>query len=84
MLPTHITTYSNARANFASILDEVVKSSSICIVTRKGKENAAIIAESELSSLLESLYLLRSPANAKEIFEALDWIDQQKVILLEL
>ena len=33
----------------------------------------ALIAEDELSSLLESVYLLRSPENAKRLFRALEW-----------
>lgn len=36
----------------------------------------ALIAENELSSLLESLYLLRSPENAKRLFRALEWSNQ--------
>jgi antitoxin YefM len=33
----------------------------------------ALIAEDELSSLLECVYLLRSPKNAKRLFRALEW-----------
>ena len=36
---------------------------------RNGK-NVALIAEDELSSLLECVYLLRSPENAKRLFRA--------------
>jgi antitoxin YefM len=33
----------------------------------------ALIAEDELSSLLECVYLLRSPKNAKRLFRSLEW-----------
>ncbi|WP_371416094.1 hypothetical protein [Aphanizomenon sp. UHCC 0183] len=35
----------------------------------------ALIAEDELSSLLECVYLLRSPENAKRLFRALEWAE---------
>jgi antitoxin YefM len=67
------TSYSQARANLASILDEVVDQQQIFIVKRRNGKNVALIAEDELSSLLESVYLLRSPENAKRLHRALEW-----------
>ncbi|AFZ34741.1 prevent-host-death family protein [Stanieria cyanosphaera PCC 7437] len=67
------TTYSQARANLASILDEVVDQQQIFIIKRRNDKNVALIAEDELSSLLESVYLLRSPENARRLYRALSW-----------
>jgi antitoxin YefM len=67
------TTYSQARANLASILDQVHDQSQIVVIKRRNQKNIALIAEDELSSLLESLYLLRSPANAEHLFKAMAW-----------
>lgn len=72
------TSYSQARANLASILDEVVDQQQIVIVKRRNQKNVALIAENELSSLLESVYLLRSPENARRLHRALDWADSQE------
>lgn len=72
------TSYSQARANLASILDEVVDQQQIVIVKRRNHKNVALIAENELSSLLESVYLLRSPENARRLHRALDWADSQE------
>jgi antitoxin YefM len=74
------TSYSQARANLASILDEVVDEQQIVIVKRRNQKNVALIAESELSSLLESVYLLRSPENARRLHRSLDWADSQEAI----
>ena len=71
------TSYSNARANLASILDEVVDQQQIFIVKRRNGKNVALIAEEELSSLLESVYLLRSPENAKRLHRALEWSESE-------
>lgn len=66
-------TYSQVRANLAQILDSVSENREIVKIVRRNKADVALIAADELSSLLESVYLLRSPANAKRLFSAIDW-----------
>jgi antitoxin YefM len=43
----------------------------IVIIQRRGEEEVAMIAASELESLMETAYLLRSPANAERLLTAL-------------
>lgn len=64
-------TYTQARASLAKLLDEVTQNREIVIIQRRGSEDAALIAAEELSSLLETAYLLRSPANAERLLGAL-------------
>ncbi len=66
-------TYSQVRANLAQILDSVSENREIVKITRRNGADVALIAADELSSLLESVYLLRSPANAKRLFSAMEW-----------
>lgn len=66
------TNYTNLRQNLASVLDEVIEDRGCVIVSRKGKEDVAILAAAELSSMLETLHLLRSPANAEKLFAAME------------
>jgi len=65
------TTYSNARANFALLLDQVTEQQEIVIINRRGSEDVAMVAVSELNSLLETAHLLRSPKNAQRLMTAL-------------
>lgn len=65
------TTYTSARSSLASLLNKVSDQREVVIVSRRGKEDVALIASSELESLLETSYLLRSPANAKRLASAL-------------
>ncbi|MBO1070676.1 MAG: prevent-host-death protein [Dolichospermum sp. DEX189] len=69
------TTYSQAKLNLATILDQVCDNREIIVIKRRNQENVALIAEDELSSLLECVYLLRSPENAKRLFRALEWAE---------
>ena len=65
------TTYSNARENFASLLEQVVSDREIVIINRRGYEDVALVTASELASLLETAHLLRSPENAQRLLKAL-------------
>ena len=73
------TTYTKARANFAKLLDEVTKNRETVIIERRGAEKVAMIAQSELSSLLETAHLLRSPKNAERLLAALERALKRKV-----
>lgn len=65
------TTYTQARAKLASLLDEVSVHREVVIIQRRKGEDVAMIAASELSSLMETAYLLRSPKNAERLLTAL-------------
>jgi antitoxin YefM len=65
------TTYTQARDGLAKLLDQVTHNREIVIIQRRGEEEVAMIAASELESLLETAYLLRSPANAERLLSAL-------------
>ncbi|MEI8133133.1 MAG: type II toxin-antitoxin system Phd/YefM family antitoxin [Leptolinea sp.] len=66
------TTYTQARDGLAKLLDEVTHNREVVIIQRRGEENVAIIAASELESLMETAYLLRSPANSERLLTALN------------
>lgn len=65
------TTYSNARENLASLFEQVTEDREIVIISRRGYDDVAIVAVSELAGLLETAHLLRSPKNAQRLLKAL-------------
>ena len=66
------TTYTQARANLAKLLDKVTEDREIVIIRRRSGEDVAIVAVDELSSLTETAHLLRSPENARRLRLALE------------
>lgn len=64
--------YSSARANLAKICDRVVEDHEVIIINRRGAEDVALVAASELSGLLETAHLLRSPKNGQRLLKALN------------
>ena len=65
------TTYSDARARFADLCSRVTDNREIAIIHRRNAEDVALVAVDELSSLLETAHLLRSPKNAERLLNAL-------------
>lgn len=65
------TTYTQARAEFASLLDRVAEDHEVVMIQRRGRSRVAMVNADELSSLLETAHLLRSPRNASRLLSAL-------------
>ena len=65
------TTYTQARNGLAKLLDQVTHNREVVVIQRRGEEEVAMIAASELESLMETAYLLRSPANAERLLSSL-------------
>ena len=64
-------TYTESRARYAEVLDQVVNDREEIVITRQGHESAVIIALDEYESLMETVYLMQSPANARHLRESI-------------
>lgn len=69
-MPTQ-TTYTDARAHLAKYMDATTSTREPVIIRRRNREDVALIAVSELESLMETAHLLRSPKNAERLMSAL-------------
>ncbi len=66
------TTYTDARARFSGLCDAATVDREVIIIRRRGAEDVALIAADELENLQETAHLLRSPKNARRLFDALE------------
>ena len=66
-----IRTYTESRARYAEVLDQVVNDREEIVITRQGHESVVIIALDEYESLMETVYLMQSPANARHLRESI-------------
>jgi antitoxin YefM len=71
MFSYEIKSPTEARNSFFKLLEEVVENHQVFLIKRRDGRNVALIAECDLLSLVETVYLLRSPANASRLFEAI-------------
>ncbi len=65
------TTYTSLREHLAAVLDQVANDREVVIVKRRGAKDVAMVPAEELSSLMETAHLLRSPKNAQRLMAAL-------------
>jgi antitoxin YefM len=72
------TTYTALRERLAGFLDQVIDDREVVIVRRRGARDVAIIPADELSSLMETAHLLRSPKNAERLLDSLREMDRGK------
>ncbi|NES81279.1 MAG: prevent-host-death protein [Moorea sp. SIO2B7] len=72
MLSYEITSPTEARNSFFKLLEAVGENQQVFLINRRDGENVALIAESELRSLVETVHLLRSPTNARRLLDAIE------------
>jgi antitoxin YefM len=62
-----VVSFSEARNNLKTVLDHVVEDADYTIITRRDAEDAVVMSLEYFNSLLETVYLLKSPANAAHL-----------------
>ena len=64
--------YTELRANLAKYMDEVCDSRAALHVTRQNARSVVMMSEQEYEGMLETLHLLRSPANAARLLRSIE------------
>ncbi|NHZ72073.1 MAG: type II toxin-antitoxin system prevent-host-death family antitoxin [Aquificales bacterium] len=67
-----VVTFTEARNNLKSVLDRVVDDVDYTIITRRDAENAVILSMDSFNSMMETVYLLKSPANAAHLARSIE------------
>lgn len=62
--------FSKARAEFANLLDKVTEDAAPVEIVRRDKPSAVLMSKDEYEGMMETLYLLSTPANAARLHEA--------------
>lgn len=79
-----VMTYSDARKNLKSVMDKVVDDCSEAIITRRNGQAVVMVSLSQWNSIMETEYLLSSPANAARLRKGIEELDRGKGIEREL
>ncbi|WP_068275867.1 type II toxin-antitoxin system Phd/YefM family antitoxin [Aldersonia kunmingensis] len=67
--------YSESRARYAEVLDSVVNDREEIVITRSGHEPVVMVSLADFESLRETAYLMRSPANARRLLDAMERLE---------
>lgn len=67
-----IVSFSEARNSLKRVLDDVVNDADTTIITRRDAADAVVMSLDYYNSLMETVHLLRSPANAKHLSRSIE------------
>ncbi len=67
--------YTESRAKYAEVLDAVVNDREEVVITRAGHEPVVIMSLQDFESLRETAHLMRSPANARRLLDAMERLE---------
>ena len=66
-----VLSYSEVRENFKSVIDQTIDDADITIIHRRDGEDAVLMGQDHYNSLMETLHLLSTPANAQALVRAI-------------
>ncbi|GEP32277.1 antitoxin [Nocardioides szechwanensis] len=68
--------YTESRARYAQVLDDVVNDREEVVITRAGHPSVVIVSLEDFESLRETAYLMRSPTNARRLLDAMERLEE--------
>ena len=74
-----VITFTEARNKLKNVLDRVVNDADYTVITRRDADDAVVMSLDYFNSLLETVHLLKSPANAAHLERSIAQYRQEKV-----
>jgi len=75
----NIVSFTQARNNLKSVLNRVIDDADCTIITRRDTEDAVVMSLDYYNGLMETVYLLKSPANVEHLDKSIEQFRQGKV-----
>lgn len=66
-----VISFSDARNKLKSVLDQVVSDAGYTVITRRDSEDAVVMSLDQFNGLMETVHLLKSPANAAHLSKSI-------------
>jgi antitoxin YefM len=79
-----VVTFTEARNQLKAILDRVVNDADYTVITRRDAPDAVVMSVEYFNSLLETVHLLKSPANAAHLERSIAQYKQGRVTQKDL
>ena len=75
-----VVSFSEARQSFKAVLDRVEADADVTLITRRDASSAVLMSLETYNSLMETVHLLRSPANAAHLQQSLEQADRRELV----
>ena len=79
-----IVSFTEARNGLKAVLDDVVNDADTTVITRRDSKDAVVMSLDYYNSLMETVHLLRSPANAEHLNRSIAQFKAAKTTQREL
>ncbi len=66
-----VVNFSEARNQLKRVLDQVVDDADYTVITRRDAEDAVVMSLDQFNGLMETVHLLKSPANAAHLSKSI-------------
>jgi antitoxin YefM len=66
-----VVNFSEARNKLKSVLDQVVNDADYTVITRRDADDAVVMSLDQFNGLMETVHLLKSPANAVHLSKSI-------------
>ena len=75
-----VVNFSEARNNLRTVIDQVVEDADVTVITRRDAPDAVLMSLDTYNSLMETVHLLKSPANAAHLARSIEEHRKGKVL----
>ena len=79
-----VVNFSEARNSLKSLIDQVTDDADYTVIARRDAPDAVVMSLDTFNSLMETVYLLKSPVNAAHLARSIDQYRQGKIVQQEL
>ncbi|WP_297900318.1 type II toxin-antitoxin system prevent-host-death family antitoxin [Metallibacterium sp.] len=74
-----VVSFSEARNNLKQVIDSVVENADVTVITRRDAPDAVVMSLDTLNSWVETVHLLKTPANAAHLAKSIGQLRKGKV-----
>jgi antitoxin YefM len=67
-----VVNFTEARSHLKSVLDQVYQDADYTIITRRDAEDSVVMSLEQFNGLMETVHLLKTPANAKHLEKSIE------------
>ena len=71
--------FSQARNNLKRVIDQVVNDADYAVISRRDDADAVVMSLDTFNSLMETVHLLKTPANAAHLARSLEQLRKGKM-----
>lgn len=79
-----VVNFSEARNGLKNVIDQVIEDADYTVISRRDAPNAVLMSMDTFNSLMETVHLLRSPANAAHLARSIEQYREGKVTQRDL